>query len=73
LVGDELGVVDAGRGVFRNQVRVPQPRAGHERNQIIDSARFDVRSANGRHMLPARVLEDGVAQGTDSCVVVDVM
>jgi hypothetical protein len=69
---NEFRVVLAGRRVLRDKVLAYLSAQAASLNGPELSIQLDERSPNGRHMLPARVFADGVLQGTDTFVDVDV-
>mgnify|MGYP001576951423 CR=1 FL=1 len=69
---NELSVVREVRGVIHDQVFAPPPAQAASLNGIELSIQLDERSPTGRQMLPTRVFADGVLQGTDTFVIVDV-
>jgi glyoxylase-like metal-dependent hydrolase (beta-lactamase superfamily II) len=72
LARSELCIELEGRGVARDQTLARPAAQAASLNGTELSIQLDERSPIGRHMLPARVFADGVLQGTDTFVVVDV-
>jgi hypothetical protein len=61
-----------GRGAIRDQIVTRTSAQNRSLNGTELPIQLDERNPIGRHMLPARVFADGVLQGTDTLVVVDV-
>lgn len=68
----ELRIELDGRGVIPNEVVAQKSAQAASLNGTELSIQLHERTPIGRHMLPARVFADGVLQGTDTFVVVDV-